>query len=508
MTSINTNVAALAALRTLTATSQSLGETQARIESGFKVNSAKDGPSTFVIAQGLRGDIQSLKAVQEGIGFGQAALTTASAAAEEVSNRLTDLREQFTNAQNEGLPTAPLQEEATAIINQIDAIVTSSTFSGINLLDGQKDLNVLSGINGETVQVASTDVSASGLNLNGLNLRTTDSLTRVNFGATFAVADTNTLELQRADGTSVTFEFDSGGGVTTGNIAVAIAAGDENATLNNLVTAINNVDGLESSIQASDVQGGTAGSIDIQDGLGPITAVTPTGLTAVTSTALTFATDVGFNGADAIQNNGAQFEITKSDGTTVRFEIEDTNVGDGVATGFTNVDADFSAVGFDTNGLIETLNTALAAEGLEAVRVEGDATAGDFTLRFRETGGGQIQDIQISNLATNTSSDPIRQRDSNNEIASSYADAQINNAVATLDTVLSSLGTAQNRLEGQASFTTLLTDKLTEGVGILVDADLAEESARLQALQTKQQLATQSLSIANQNPQTILSLFR
>ena len=55
---------------------------------------------------------------------------------------------------------------------------------------------------------------------------------------------------------------------------------------------------------------------------------------------------------------------------------------------------------------------------------------------------------------------------------------------------------------------TNLTDSLTTGIGSLVDADMEETSARLQALQVQQQLATQSLSIANQQPQNILSLFR
>jgi flagellin len=55
---------------------------------------------------------------------------------------------------------------------------------------------------------------------------------------------------------------------------------------------------------------------------------------------------------------------------------------------------------------------------------------------------------------------------------------------------------------------TKLSDELNTGIGNLVDADLAKESARLQALQTKQQLGIQALSIANSAPQSILSLFR
>jgi flagellin len=60
----------------------------------------------------------------------------------------------------------------------------------------------------------------------------------------------------------------------------------------------------------------------------------------------------------------------------------------------------------------------------------------------------------------------------------------------------------------QSSFTQKLSDTLTSGIGNLVDANMAQESAKLQSLQVKQQLGVQALSIANQAPQAILSLFR
>ena len=69
-------------------------------------------------------------------------------------------------------------------------------------------------------------------------------------------------------------------------------------------------------------------------------------------------------------------------------------------------------------------------------------------------------------------------------------------------------GSAQKRIEIQAEFVSNLSDAMTTGIGSLVDADMEAVSARLQALQVQQQLATQSLSIANQQPQNILALFR
>lgn len=88
-------------------------------------------------------------------------------------------------------------------------------------------------------------------------------------------------------------------------------------------------------------------------------------------------------------------------------------------------------------------------------------------------------------------------------------------ALGELDTFLqtaidgaAALGASAARLEDQGQFVGKLVDAMKSGIGTLVDADMEEASARLQALQVQQQLGVQSLSIANQAPQTILSLFR
>lgn len=71
-----------------------------------------------------------------------------------------------------------------------------------------------------------------------------------------------------------------------------------------------------------------------------------------------------------------------------------------------------------------------------------------------------------------------------------------------------SFGSSQKRIDIQNEFVGKLSDSLKTGIGVMVDTDMEEASARLQALQVQQQLATQALSIANQQPQGSLSLFR
>jgi flagellin len=86
--------------------------------------------------------------------------------------------------------------------------------------------------------------------------------------------------------------------------------------------------------------------------------------------------------------------------------------------------------------------------------------------------------------------------------------ATVDTAITNVSSALSNLGTGSKALQSHLTFVGKLQDTLDAGVGNLVDADLAKESAKLQALQTKQQLGIQALSIANQSSSILLSLFR
>ncbi len=84
----------------------------------------------------------------------------------------------------------------------------------------------------------------------------------------------------------------------------------------------------------------------------------------------------------------------------------------------------------------------------------------------------------------------------------------VETALATATSRMAALGAESKRIDQHLIFVSKLADTLETGIGQLVDADLAKESARLQALQVQQQLGAQALSIANSAPQIVLSLFR
>jgi flagellin len=152
------------------------------------------------------------------------------------------------------------------------------------------------------------------------------------------------------------------------------------------------------------------------------------------------------------------------------------------------------------------------------------------TNLLKSSGGGSVtalQSLQDSDTSSATTWNPDSLSVANQELdlggsvvtvaasgnISSQASAQamidtLTTTQANLKTSLSTLGSASRKIDAQATFTNKLSDSIEGGIGNLVDADLAKESARLQALQVKQQLGVQALSIANQAPQTITSLFR
>ncbi|MFC4349658.1 flagellin [Kordiimonas lipolytica] len=114
------------------------------------------------------------------------------------------------------------------------------------------------------------------------------------------------------------------------------------------------------------------------------------------------------------------------------------------------------------------------------------------------------QDLALSGTTVTVSSATAIDTAANASAAVDLIEASIGN----VNTSLSSLGAGAKRLELQKDFVGKLSDTIEVGIGNLVDADLAKESASLQALQVKQQLGLQALSIANQAPSTVLGLFR
>ncbi|HEV7268651.1 MAG TPA: flagellin [Falsiroseomonas sp.] len=381
MSSVNTNAAAMAAVRSLTMINQDMGKTQQRIETGLRISRANDDPAVFSISQNMRADLKGMMAVKDSLAFGKSALTVARDAATNISNELATLKQTVTQGQQQGLDVTMINNQITNALANIDAFARSATFNGVNLLTAGvagvpgvtgTNLNVVRDINGTTTNVTGTNSTAAGLGI--AQLSATTGARQLTFDNTLAPALGENVTVT-IGGRNLVFEFNDGSAPLTAQ---------PNATTD-----------------VFDVQFTAADS--------PLTMVS------------NLITSMQQNGINASLNSQGQLVVS------------------GAATALT------TTVTGATAGTVPGGTAAITA-------VEG--------------------------------------------------------AIDLMGTRLSNLGANLRQVEGLQNFTTQLNDSIKEGLGALVDADLAEESARLTSLQTKQQLATQSLSIANQQSQSLLSLFR
>jgi flagellin len=240
----------------------------------------------------------------------------------------------------------------------------------------------------------------------------------------------------------------------------------------------------------------------------------------------------GLRVSDA-KDDGAAFAVAQS----VRADI----------AGLTSANEQLGA----TQGLLDTTNAALkkVSEAMKDVRSVLTNLAGDgLTTEQRDQYNAQytalkdqidsfIKDATYNgksllgaapggaddvNVVRNENADRITIKSTDKAtllVAAAPADAtaakaalaaagNFNTVEKAINTAMNQYGSDSKTVAGQVAFNKEKTDALESGLGALVDADLAKESAKLQALQIRQQLGTQSLSIANQSPQALLSLFR
>jgi flagellin len=308
MASILTNSSAMSALSTLRSIASSMEDTQSRVSSGLKVGSASDNAAYWSIATTMRSDNMALGAVNDALGMGAAKVDTAYAGMEAAIDVVTEIKAKVVAAKEDGVDKAKIQDEITQLLDQLESIGTSASFSGENLIAGEAGTKtVVSGF----VRDADGNVS----------VKTTDYV---------------------ADATTMLF---------------AVAAD---------------------------------GSITANSGI-----LNATGATAT--------------------------------------------------------------VGATTYTQISVLDMDLE-----------NATSADLD--------NALYSVEL--------------------------------ALSAMTSSASTLGSLSSRIDLQADFANKLSDAIEKGVGRLVDADMNEESTRLKALQTQQQLAIQALSIANSDSQNILSLFR
>ncbi len=235
----------------------------------------------------------------------------------------------------------------------------------------------------------------------------------------------------------------------------------------------------------------------------------------------TYTAKTVFTGSDGASTGAdvAGFALNRTNGAGKLVIAEGTGAnafaaGDSVSVAIAGRTASYTVTAADvaatnTNEVVAVgLKLATEALGLTGLTVNFDTTGGTANLNFTNTGAvdyrvsAQFSNVGVGGLGVLTGMTIGTQ---------AGAAAALNSIEALLNTAITataSFATAQVKMSTQQAFINGLADTMKLGIGTLVDTDMEEASARLQALQVQQQLSTQALSIANQQPQSLLALFR
>jgi len=169
-----------------------------------------------------------------------------------------------------------------------------------------------------------------------------------------------------------------------------------------------------------------------------------------------------------------------------------------------------SALNEDFKSLRDQISTVVSNASFNGVNLlNGTGTTGGALQAIADAKQSSHITVKVENMSYGGGTLTIsstQQIDS--QAHASTTAASIDTSLANVNKALARLGTGSKKLSLHETFVGKLSDTLNAGIGNLVDADLATESAKLQSLQVKQQLGVQALSIANQAPQVLLSLFR
>ncbi|MEL6521232.1 MAG: flagellin [Pseudomonadota bacterium] len=446
MSSILTNTSSMVALQTLRGINGSLQEVQGQISTGKAVATAKDNSAIWAISKVMESDVQGFKAISESLSLGQSTVAVARDASETVTDLLTEMKGRIVAAQEENVDRDAIQADIDALEAQINSVVGAAQFNGLNLIDGTSTdaMNILSSLDRD----ANGNVTSRQLTVDRQNLSVTTPVDAQSFGNTDladAAAASALIQGTAANTTNDDTAFDPTSPTET-------LANNANMT----VTIGEVAEGNSYEIILDDVTVNVAGGGTTEGQRTFQYVASATDGTEDVARNLTNQINAFFGAAT---DSSQAYTVTQGTGSnTNQFTI--------------------------TNGTASTSNTTINI----GIRAQTGGTPGSST----SSGGlGAVQNIDVT------------------------TDAGATGALAAIDGLIeqaidasAAFGSVQGRIETQSDFISDLSDNLKTGIGTLVDADMEEASAKLQALQVQQQLGIQALSIANQAPQSVLSLFR
>ena len=509
MSSILTNTSAMVALQTLKSINSNLTKVQNEISTGKTVANAKDNAAIWAISKVMESDVTGFKGISDSLSLGSSTLAVARGAAESVTDLLKNMKETIVSAQLESNDRSKLQTEINDAVKQIGLVVGGAQFSGMNLVQGTDQVDVLASLD----RSASGNVSVSQIAVSRNDLTTIEGTygTGTSLNANAVVSNPAANALSNV-GRTAAITLTTGAYTATAAATISIAGQDITFAAGELVAA--------NETAAATMIAGRINAMGIEG----ITATNTAGVLTITSTRAFESAAVSVSG---LAGNAAGTQITSLNGTAVTVTSgaigeraqnitfangSPANNGDGYRISFAGQTFTYVAgVNQNMEDVAKGLKMAIDAKGISGVTTEVvQNSSGAWQLKV-DNNTATTMTLAATGAAGGKASGGLFGLDRINVMSNDSAAAALSNIEHLINRAIdasATFGAAQKRIDIQTDFVGKLSDALTSGIGTLVDADMEEASARLQALQVQQQLGIQALSIANQQPQNLLSLFR
>lgn len=490
MSRINTNVASMIAQRTLASQNRGLTTSLERLSTGLRVNRGKDDPAGLIASENLRAEKSALSAAIGNAQRAEQVINVAEGGLQEISSLLVELQSLVGQSANEAGVSS---EEKTAnqlqidsILQTIDRIANSTSFQGTKLLNGNFDYttsNVSANLTSVTVNAARlSDTAGAFLNI------TVDVLASAQKGEVYLSTG---AALLNGNGGSITLEV-------TGNKGVqqfTFASGTSQA---NIIAAINT---FKDAIGVSAAQSSTAARVELRStGYGSEAFVRVKELEGATSGGAGSVIFAAASGGSGVQDR-------KDDGRDATVLIN------GVQATTNGLSARISTDGFDVSislGGTTALNTT---GGSTTFQVSGGGA--NFNLAPKVNLAGKvslgIQTVTTGNLGADTEGflSALKSGGAGNVINGDLSKAQliIEGAIKQVSGMRGRLGAFQKNTVGSTiNSLNISLENTAAAESQIRDTDFANETATLTRSQILSQAATQSLALANSQPQSVLSL--
>ncbi len=501
--SINTNVMSLNAQRNLGKSQSALSQSMTRLSSGLRINSAKDDAAGLAISDRMTSQIRGLNQAARNANDGISLAQTAEGAMQESTNILQRMRElsvQSANASNSVADRDALQAEVNQLQQEMDRISGTTTFNGLNILDGSftnSKFQVGANAN-ETISVSIGSMNTVDLGRYAIEGNTAASATGAG-AATAAAAD-------NSGGNGIANQTLSVAGYK-GSKDVTVTADDTAQTVAQAVNDVSADTGVEALAKTSaDVTVSHAGTISFDLG------TTDSNMQTISAN-ITDATDLtsmvkAIN--DVSGTTGITAEVTTSGMKLSQADGKDIQILDAVNSSGQDTVTDTSMSVTGLSGATVSLDTDPDGPDTDSTSVAGVV---EFTSRSSFSVSSSVA-VDAGSVVSGASAGDIvsAQAETVNAIDISTADGAqkaidvIDKALGTIDAERGDLGAIQNRFESTIANLQNISENISAARSRILDADIAQETSEMTKQNILQQAGVSILAQANQAPQLALSL--